>query len=306
MKKLVFFGTQHFGAAMLQALVENNDFEIAGVVTQPDRPIGRNQEVALSPVKSYALEHKLVVVQPETLKTDEARASLPAGDVAVVCQYGLIIPQAVLDRYPDGVINVHTSLLPQYRGASPIQATLMHGDAATGVTIMLMDAQMDHGPILAQAVVSIDPRDTYPTLSDSMVPVAQNLLVRTLNDWLDGKIQPTEQEHDQATFCSLLSRDHGKLDFSQTAQAAYNIYRGTYPWPGIWTTLEGKRLKLLAVKPSNETVAPGTLAIKDKKVLIGFAKGCLNVLELQLEGKKAMTAEQFIAGYSRSNGATLI
>lgn len=300
--KLIFFGTQDFGAGILLALIESGEYDIVTVVTQPDRPVGRKHELEASPVKQLAQKHGLKVLQPESLKNFEPIADI---DVGVVCQYGLIIPQTVLDIPKKGMINVHTSLLPKYRGASPIQSALMHGDTVTGVTIMLMDAKMDHGPLLSQGYVSIDSNDTYQTLSASMAPVAQNLLIRTLRDWLDGNTQPTEQDHAQASFCTLLNRDDGKLDFHKNKQELYNIYRGTFPWPGAWTTWDGKRLKLLNVKPSHETSSPGAALVKDGKLFIGCADGSLEILELQLEGKKAMSAEQFLAGHTNINGAQL-
>lgn len=307
MTKLIFFGTQHFGAGMLAALIKSAAYEIVAVVTQPDRPIGRGQEVEFSPVKKLALDSGITtILQPESLKTF---TGLPAADVAVVCQYGLIIPQAILDVPTKGTINVHTSLLPKYRGASPIQAALLNGETETGVTIMLMDAKMDHGPILAAEPVAIDPDDTYPTLSARMMPVAQRLLTNTLEAWLAGTITATEQNHAAATVCGLLSRDDGQLNFAATTSAGelYNRYRGTYPWPGIWTTWEGKRLKLLKVAlVVDDTDHAGVVRITpDKKLIITGKIGSLEVLELQLEGKKPMTAEQFIAGHRSIDGVTL-
>lgn len=294
----VFFGTQEFGASMLAALVKDTSVKVVAVVTQPDRPIGRKHEVMASPVKRFALDNGIAtILQPEKLKTFAAEhPELASADVFVVCQYGLIIPQSVLDLPKKGTINVHTSLLPRYRGASPIQAALIHGETETGVTIMQMDAKMDHGAILAQETVAIAADDTYPTLSEKMIPVAQRLLVANVKKFAEGTATPQEQQHDQATTCTILSRDDGKLDFSKTADQLYNLFRGTYPWPGIWTTWEGKRLKLLNIRPSTENVEPGKAVWQNNELLIGTAKGSLKILELQLEGKNALPANIFIQG----------
>lgn len=305
MTKLLFFGTQNFGTAMLQALVESRGYDIVGVVTQPDRPVGRNREIELSPAKKYALDHGLAVFQPETLKKAAEEKIFPEADVAVVCQYGLIIPQSVLDLFKKGTINVHASLLPAYRGASPIQSVLMNGETVTGITIMLMDAKMDHGPILTQSYLNIDKDDTYASLSAAMINPAADLLIRTLKDWLNGQIKPQEQDHSQATICKILSREDGKLDFTKTAGELYNLYRGTYPWPGIWCVWNGKRLKLPKIRPTSVKLEPGQVAIQNNNILIGCKEGSLEALEQQLEGKKAMDSRQFMAGYKNIDGAVL-
>lgn len=294
----VFFGTQEFGASMLSALLVDASVKVIAVVTQPDRPIGRKHEVMASPVKQFAMDNGIsTVLQPENLKTFAAEhPELASADVFVVCQYGLIIPQSVLDLPKKGTINIHTSLLPKYRGASPIQAALIHGETETGVTIMQMDAKMDHGAILAQETVAIAADDTYPTLSEKMIPVAQKLLVANVTKFVAGTVAPQEQQHDQATTCSMLSRDDGKLDFSKTAAELYNLFRGTFPWPGVWTTWEGKRLKLLNIRPSTTTIESGKVTWQNNQLVIGTAKGSLEILELQLEGKNALPAKIFIQG----------
>ncbi len=298
MLSVVFFGTQEFGASMLSALLADSSVKIIAVVTQPDRPIGRKHEVMASPVKRFAMDNGIAtILQPENLKTFATEhPELASADVFVVCQYGLIIPQNVLDIPKKGTINVHTSLLPKYRGASPIQSALIHGETETGVTIMQMDAKMDHGAILEQEKVLIATDDTYTTLSAKMIPVAQKLLVDSVHKFVAGSLTPQEQQHDQATTCTMLSRDDGKIDWSKSADELYNLFRGTFPWPGVWTTWEGKRLKLLNVHPSAEMIEPGTVAWQNNQLLIGTKKGSLEILELQLEGKKALLPIAFIQG----------
>jgi methionyl-tRNA formyltransferase len=306
MKHLVFFGTQSFGTGILEALLKSGDYVIDAVVTQPDRPIGREQEVVMSPAKQFALHNGLSVLQPENLKTFASDyKEFAKADSFVVCQYGLIIPQSVLDMPTSGTINVHTSLLPKYRGASPIQTALMNGETETGVTIMLMDAKLDHGPILSQEKTAIGQDDTADTLGQKLLTTAGPLLVATLRQWLDGTITPKPQDDTLATTCKLLSRDDGKLNFSKTANELYNLYRGTTPWPGVYTTWNGKRLKLLKVSPSATTLPSGEARIDGTRLFIGCTKGSLEVHELQLEGKKAQTTPIFIQGNRGIHGAHL-
>lgn len=302
---LVFFGTHDFGAAMLAALIESGLFSRVTVVTQPDRPAGRSSELQESAVKKLALKNNFTVLQPESLKNQENTPNIPAADVFVVCQYGLIIPQWVLDLPKQGTLNVHTSLLPKYRGASPIQTALLNGETETGITIMLMDAKMDHGPILAQATLTIDPDDTYPELSKKMESLAANFLVTTLPLWLTGSITPEDQDESQVSLCKMFSREDGKIDFSRTATEIYNQYRGLTPWPGIWTVWQEKRLKLLSIKPTPAAGTPGVVRAQDNHLLIGAGEGSIEVLSLQLEGKKPMSAEEFLNGYGEFTTARL-
>jgi methionyl-tRNA formyltransferase len=303
---IIFFGTHDFAVAMLDSLLTSGEFAVQAVVTQPDRPVGRDHALEQSPVKQFALSKGLTVLEPETLKTFAIdHADFKTTTLFVVCQYGLIIPQSVLDLPKQGTINVHTSLLPKYRGASPIQSALIHGETTTGITIMLMDKLMDHGPILRQVPVKINADDTYPTLSAGMAQVAGPLLVMAVNDWLAGRITPEVQDESAVTTCTMLTRDDGKIDFSKSATHIYNQFRGTYPWPGLWTTWDDKRLKLLAIKPTTESVAPGTVSVASGRILIGTVSGAIEVLELQLEGKKPMTASVFIQGHQTFSAAKL-
>ncbi len=291
---ITFFGTHDFGAAMLTALISSGLFTIEAVVTQPDRPAGRGNEIQESVVKKIAREHGLAILQPETLKTTDT--TFPVSDLFVVCQYGLIIPQHILDIPKKGTINVHTSLLPKYRGASPIQTALLKGETETGVTIMLMDAQMDHGAILSQATVPVGPDETYLELSKKMEPVAAELLLTTLPLWITGSIAPEPQNEADVTLCKMFTRDDGKIDFSRSATEIYNQYRGLTPWPGIWTIWNGKRLKLLEIKPVKQKIEPGVVKVFEENVYIGCNGDAIEILELQLEGKKAMTPKQFLNG----------
>lgn len=301
--KIAFFGTQDFAATILDGLLSNTTFSVETVFTQPDRKVGRKQMVEESPVKKLALKHGAHIEQPESLKN----YSIEAGkySFAVVAQYGLIIPQHIIDAFPQGMINVHGSVLPAYRGASPIQAALMAGEKTTGITIMIMDSLVDHGPILAQNSLPIAPDDTYTTLAQKMAVEGSKLLLNTLPKYVGGEITPQVQDHSQATFTKLLTKDNGKIDFTWPAKTIYNLYQGLTPWPGIWCTWNDKRLKLLKITEATKTLPPGEVLIEDKHIFIGCGKDSIEVLELQLEGKNTMVADVFANGYKNFNRTTL-
>jgi methionyl-tRNA formyltransferase len=324
---ILFYGTEVFGAAMLQALISSSEFTIIGVVTQPDRPAGRKNELHASPVKQLALQHGIPVLQPESLKSIDIRnqtvpttgpdhqalslqspiSNLPVADVQIVCQYGLIIPKRIVEAPVFGTINVHTSLLPAYRGASPIQTALMNGETETGVTIMLMDEKMDHGAILSQEKITISPTDTTPTLSQKMIPLAQKLLVETTLQWLKKTITPTEQDHTAATFCRQFEKRDGLIDFSLTAEQTYNRFRAFTPWPGTFAYWNNTLIKFLAMSigPTEIVVPPGQCHVIGNRLYLGTKTSALEIHELQREGGKALTVGAFLAGVRNFDGARL-
>lgn len=298
---VVYFGTHENAASILQALSKVPDFRIISVITQPDRPVGKKQLLEPSPVKKMALSLGLSTLEPVTLKD----FTPPKASLFVVCAYGLIIPQRILDIPTHGTINVHYSLLPKYRGASPYQTALINGETETGPTIMLMDAKLDHGPILKQEKTPIVPDDTAPTLAAKLNAQAIPMLITAMKELASGTATPQEQDHDQATFCKIFTRDDGKIDFGRSAREIYNQYRGLYPWPGIWTTWNGLRLKLLAIKPSTNAGIPGNVAEQNGIVTIGTTAGSLELIELQLEGKKAQSIKDFLNGNKTFVGSIL-
>lgn len=306
---------------MLEALIASARFTIIGAVTQPDRPVGRKNELHASPVKQLAQHHGIPVFQPESLKTVDfsnqtsdtshtnhtAVVQLPKADIQIVCQYGLIIPKRIVEAPIFGTINVHTSLLPNYRGASPIQTAIMNGETETGVTIMQMDEKMDHGAILAQDKIAIAPDDTTPTLSQKMIPVAQKLLVETTIGWLEKTVKPIEQDHAIATFCRQFEKGDGVVDFSLSAAEIYNRFRAFTPWPGTFAYWNGIRIKFLTMRigATDMIVPPGHCLVSGKSIYVGTATTALEILELQREGGKALTAEAFLAGVRDFDGARL-
>ncbi|MCC6563502.1 methionyl-tRNA formyltransferase [Candidatus Uhrbacteria bacterium] len=288
--KIVFYGTSPFAVPSLEALAADGRFEILGVVTQPDRPAGRKGEMQKPAVKIAAENLGLAVVQPERVKTDEAFEILKAlgGEAAVVASYGQILPQRVLDLYSKGMVNVHASLLPEYRGASPINAAIRDGRAKTGITIMLMDAQMDHGATLAMAEESIQPDDTTAILTPRLAELGARILPETLIGYFEGSIKPVEQTHDQATFVKILNREDGKLDGLPTATDMERLVRAMDPWPGTFIEHKDKRLKVLKAKTGHMDGYP----------VIQAADGSeLTLLTVQPEGKKPMDGADFVRGH---------
>jgi methionyl-tRNA formyltransferase len=291
---LVFFGTHDFAKTILQSLIDAGCV-VELVVTQPDRPVGRKQEMQKPATKILAEQYGIPVFQPEKLKNAELK--IQNAEFAVCAQYGAIIPQSVLDLFPLGIINVHTSLLPKYRGASPIQSALRNGETQTGVTIMKMDKGMDTGAILSQSTIEIYPDETYPQLDACMAELGATLLNTTLPLYLNGSLVPEEQDHTQASGCKMISREDGKIDWNKTTAEIYNMYRAYTPWPGIWTMWGDKRLKLLAIKPSERKNSPGKAVVDGPCLFIGTGDSSVEIEQIQLEGKSVMSAEEFVRGY---------
>jgi len=293
---IIFFGTHQFAATILESVIKSGLFDIRLVVTMPDRPVGRNQELQKSAVKIIAEMNNLKIDQPSTLKS----YSLPNDNYSlnIIVDYGLIIPQNIIEKPKFGSINIHPSALPKYRGASPIQSALMAGEKETAISIMLIDDQMDHGPILSQEKIKIKKDETYPELYSRLAVRASELLLDIIPSYIDGQIKPSTQKHEEATFTKILTREDGKIDFKEkNADEIYNLYRGLTPWPGIYTMWNSKRLKLLKIIKSDKKITPGDLAVAGKQVFFGCKSGSIEILELQLEGKKAMTAMEFANGF---------
>ncbi len=293
--KTVFFGTHEFAATILQGLLDSDTVSVETVFTQPDRKVGRKQITEESPVKKLAKKYNIPVEQPESLKGYMLQAT--GYELGIVAQYGLILPKKVVEAFPKGTINVHGSLLPKYRGASPIQMALVNGETETGITIMLMDEKMDHGPVLSMAKLKIEPDDTYATLAHKMAAEGVILLLNTLSDWLSGSLQLQVQDESQATFTKLLTKEDGLVDFNKTSDEIYNQYRGFTPWPGVWCIRNDKRLKLLKIAKSDKILPAGEAFTENKRIFIGCGQGSIEILELQLEGKAATSASTFLNGY---------
>jgi methionyl-tRNA formyltransferase len=299
MARVVFMGTPRFAVPTLLALGERH--QVVGVVTQPDRPAGRGRKVLASPVKEVALAREWPLFQPATLRNPDAVAHLADWhpSVIVVAAFGQILHQSVLTLPPHGCLNVHASLLPRYRGAAPIAASILGGETVTGVTIMHMDEGLDTGPILAQAECPIAPDDTTATLTAKLADLGAELLVATLPGWLVGQIQARPQDESLATYCRLLKKADGHLDWTQHAAHLDRQVRACDPWPGAFTTWRGQRLKVLRarVRPAWQGQGrPGQVVELDGGIGVVTGEGALQLVEVQSAGKKPMTAAVFARG----------
>jgi methionyl-tRNA formyltransferase len=307
--KLVFCGTPEFAVPTLEAVVSAGH-EVALVVTQPDRAAGRGMDVQAPPVKQAAIAHGLTVVQPEKLKNNvEFRARLEEirPDAILVVAYGRIIPQWMLDLPRFGNINLHGSLLPKYRGAAPIQWAVANGEVVTGVTTMRLDAGLDTGDMLLAQVVPIGQEETAVDVYGCLAPVGAELMVETLRGLECGTIFPQTQDHSQATLAPILMREDGLIDFSRTAQQIYDRWRGFQPWPGAHTILRGKKLivQRMHVAGDGEGEA-GVVVVQGDSLLVGCGGGSLLELdEVQMEGKRRMSAADFLRGYQVKSGERL-
>ena len=297
---LIFCGTPRFAVPALEKLAAAGH-RVHLVVTQPDRPKGRGLELVASPVKQSAEKLNLLITQPDRIKTNEEfRAQLTAikPDAIIVVGYGRIIPQWMLDLPRLGNINLHASLLPKYRGAAPIQWAIANGETVTGNTTMRIDAGLDTGDILLQRELSIKPDDTTETLAPPLAAMGADLLAETLEGLAAGTIHPRKQDDSQATLAPILKKEDGVIDFSCTAQQILNRLRGFQPWPGAYTKFRSKNLQILRAQPASEQAAPAELKPLGDRLIVGCAQNTsLELLELQLEGKKRTNAKDFLHGY---------
>lgn len=307
MRQLIFFGTKEFAATILQGLLDSSDFEIKLVITQPDKPVGREQKIQKQPVKILAEKYGLKIEQPTTLKNYNL---LTGVDLGVAVQYGLLIPKNILETPKHGIINIHPSLLPKYRGASPIQSAILHGETQTGITIMKMDEGLDTGPIILQKTAQIEPEQTYTTIAQKLAQIASNALLGAIHGYISGQIQPQAQDNLSATHCREFKREDGRIDWSQPAVKIYNQWRAFQSWPGVFTEAifgeKKMKIKILKMRP------PANVILREEKNLYHFIKlnkkslgavagdgQAVMIDELQPEGKKTMNAEAFINGYLR-------
>ena len=309
---LVFCGTPRFAVPTLEKLVAAGH-SVSLVVTQPDRPRGRGMELVASPVKETATRLGIPVVQAAAIKNNEEfRAQLAAlkPDAIIVVGYGRIIPQWMIDLPRLGNLNLHASLLPKYRGAAPIQWAIASGESVTGVTTMRIDAGLDTGDILLQREIPIRPDDTTETLGPKLATIGAELMVETLSGIESGEARPIPQDHSRATLAPILKREDGRMDFARSAEDLFNRLRGFQPWPGAFTTFRGKTLQVHRAQPSQVPAAlmADEIAIEGQRLFVGCGKKAdtaLELLELQLEGKRRMTAQEFINGYRPHSGERL-
>ena len=319
--KTVFFGTSEFAVPALKGLL-NFGYNVLAVVTQPEKPVGRARVVMPSPIKKAAIENNIPVFEPHNLKKDEEFFEQFKNlnvDLCVVAAYGKIIPSRYLEIPKYGFLNIHPSLLPKYRGPSPIQTTIMNGDRETGVAIMKVDEEMDHGAILRITNYELRITDYYKKVEDDLSKLGAELLIDTLPKYISGEIKPQEQNHSRATFTKLLIREDGRIDWSKTAEEIYNQIRALNPEPGTWTTwpsfanaLAGKKTKILnihEVEPHKIEVRPqhqpGEVVRVDNEIAVATQKCYLILKQIQLEGGKEMDAKAFLNGHPDFLGSQL-
>lgn len=308
MVKVVFMGTPEFAVPSLQKLIQTQ--AVVGVVTQPDRPAGRGRQLRPSPVKTAAENAGIPLYQPKSLRSEESAAPLRnwQPDVIVVAAFGQILRPHVLNLPVHGCINVHASLLPRWRGASPIQHALMAGDQETGITLMRMDEGLDTGPMYCQESLPIFPDDTAATLHDRLAELGANLLGRHLDGIISGQIEADPQDDALATYAPLIKKEAGQLDWQRSSDELDRHVRAMTPWPGAFTTWQGHPVKILACQPTVETLSsgrPGQIFTRKDAVLVQTGDGSLRLDSLQLAGKKAMNVADFIHGRPDFVGAIL-
>ena len=304
---VVYIGTAGFACPSLTLLDDSPFTEVLAVVTQPDRPKGR-QLIPHPPAVRVEAEHRnLPVHQPERLRDGFEFLTNLAPDLIVVAAYGQILPQAIIDLPKHGCINVHGSLLPLYRGAAPIQRAILDGRTETGVTIMEMEAELDTGAMISKVRTPIEPTDNAQTLHDRLAKIGAALLIETIPGYVSGEIDPEPQDDSQATHAAKITRDMGRIDWTKAATEIWNQSRAFTPWPGVFTYLNGKLLKLLDVEPVDATdLKPGTLGQTDAGgILVGCGEGAIRIKRLQKEGGKRMAADAFLSGNPLKPGAQL-
>lgn len=310
--RIIFMGTPELAAASLAALLRSPGFQILAAVTQPDRPKGRDLKLQPSPVKQLAGAAGLPVLQPEKARDEQFVAELRAlaPDLIAVAAFGQILPKAILELPRFGCLNVHTSLLPNYRGAAPIQWAILNGDAETGVTIMKMDVGLDTGDILTQRATPIRDEDNAATLHDRLAELGAELLVQTIPDYVAGKVRPQPQDATRATHVGKIKKEDGRIDWQQPARAIWNRIRAFTPWPGAFTFRTGQTppqlLKIWGAELVLQPGMPGTILEAEKSgIVIGCGNDALRITSLQREGGRRMSAAEFLAGHPLKPGMKL-
>ncbi|MDD5464722.1 MAG: methionyl-tRNA formyltransferase [Candidatus Moranbacteria bacterium] len=306
--RIVFMGTPKISAEILQALLQDK-YNIIGVYTQPDKKVGRKQILEKSPVKILAEENGIPVFDPRRLD-DEAIAKLREQnpDLIVLIAYGKILPQAVLDLPRLGAVNIHPSLLPKFRGPSPIQSALLAGEKITGTTIMLMDAGIDTGGILQQEQIDITDTETYFELEKKLTDLSIRNLLKVLPKWIGGEIQPQKQVDSKASYCKMIRKEEGQINWNAPAEIIFNKYRAFRSWPGIFATWNDKRLKLNAIEIVAENFTAhkiGEIFQNENSVFVQTGSGAIELKEVQLEGKSAAKISDFVNGYKNFVGSIL-
>ena len=305
--KIIFMGTPDFAVSSLQALIES-DNEILAVVAQPDKPKGRGRKLAPPPTKTLAEQYNIPVLQPEKVRTEEFLSQLQdlSPDLICVTAYGKILPKSILELPKHGCINVHASLLPKYRGAAPINWVIVRGEKETGITTMLMDEGVDTGDMLLKKVINIQDEDDAGSISERLSQLGGKLLLETISQLQDGNLNPVKQDESEATYAPMLKKSDGEINWGKSALEIWNLVRGLNPWPGTFTKLGNKTLKIFKTKIVEGHGKPGEVIRSSKNDLhIATADGALEILELQIEGGKRLDVKAFVTGHQIEEGTVL-
>lgn len=301
MTKLIFMGTPDFAATVLEGLLDDANYDVLAVVTQPDRAVGRKKEIKMTPVKEVALAHNLPVYQPEKMSgSDEMGELMTLGaDGIVTAAFGQFLPTKLLDSV-DFAVNVHASLLPKYRGGAPIHYAIINGDKEAGVTIMEMVKKMDAGDMIAKASTPITDEDNVGTMFEKLAVIGRDLLLKTLPDYIAGNIEPEPQDESKATFSPNITPEEERIDWNKSAREVFNHIRGLYPWPVAHTLLDGKRFKIYEASLAEGQGQPGQIIEKGKKTLVvATGDGAISLKTVQPAGKPRMSVVDFLNGVGR-------
>jgi methionyl-tRNA formyltransferase len=298
MTKVVYFGgTPELSLAPLQSLIEADGISVEAIVIKPERPQGRKKEIIVSPLRKLAEKHAISVIAPEKFdKETTAQIRDIAPELFVIVAYGKILPERIISIPKRGAINIHPSLLPKYRGPSPIQAALLAGDTMTGISIMLIDEEMDHGPLLHQVDLPIADDDTVLSLLTKAGDISAPLLIEAIHGYIDRSITPQEQNHKEATFCKMISREDGQIAAEKTAGEILNMQKAYTPWPGLFFFADGKRYKISDLSQSDTDVPAGTIDRVENALILGTTEGSITIGSIQPEGKPIMPSEAFLNG----------
>lgn len=298
MIKIIFFGTPEFAEKSLIELEKNSNIKIEAVITQPDKPAGRKNKLTAPPIKIFAEKLNIKVHQPKGKNELLQILKLYKSDFFVVIAYGMILPNEILKIPKYSSINVHASLLPKYRGASPIQEALLNGDDETGISIMAMDEKLDHGKVFIIKRIQISESDNFETLSEKMSKQSAEILPHVLQDIADSILKPVAQDeaHTKPSYCRKIKKNDGRINWDKKAKDILNMIRAYTPWPSVYTTINNKKLKIIEADISNEQIEPGNIVIEQKIMKIGTSKGSLIPKKVQLEGKNTVKIEDFING----------
>lgn len=304
--RVVYMGTPDFAVPALRAIaITNSKYELVGVLTNPDRPAGRGKHISQSAVKKAALEFNIPVYQPKKLRKNNEAFEMISNwkpDLCVVAAYGQILPQRFLDIPKFGCVNIHASLLPKYRGAAPINWSIVRGEKETGITTMMMEKGLDTGPILDQVSIPIPKNTTAQEIHDDLSLLGAGMIIPTLDALVEGSITLEIQDHDASSYAPMMTKNDGKIDWEKSNGEVHNLIRGMNPWPGAFAEFRGKIIKIHRSEVVNRNLSFGEVEVENGDLFIGCGEGSIRILEIQPPNKKRMRARDFVNGHQPKKG----